>query len=85
MDRAEASTVPGSHVLVQRLDGIRPRELAELLVHVVRARTRIVTQPDAKVLDLERFLFVDLEKTKRHAPRRARVRRPVSNPIPPAT
>lgn len=50
-----------SHVLVECLDGIRTREFAELLVHVVRARTGIVTQPNAKVLDLQRFLLVDLE------------------------
>ena len=62
MNRPETSTVSSSHVLVQRLDGIRPRKLAELLVHVVRARTRIVTQPDTKVLDFQRFLFMDLEK-----------------------
>lgn len=60
VNRPETSTVSRSHVLVQRLDGIRTRELAELLVHVVRARTGIVAQPDAKVFDFQRFLLVDL-------------------------
>ena len=69
MNRPEARTVSGSHVLVQRLDSARTRELAELLVHVVRARTGIVTQPDANVLDFQWLLFVDLEtkKTTREA------------------
>ena len=37
VNRPETSTVSGSHILVQRLDSVRARELAELLVHVVRA------------------------------------------------
>ena len=64
VNRPETSTVSSCHVLVQRLDGIRTRQLAEFLVHVVRARTGIVTQPDAKVLDFQRFLLVDLEIKK---------------------
>jgi hypothetical protein len=40
------------HVLIKRLDGIRARELTELLVHVVRARTRVVANPYTKVLNL---------------------------------
>jgi hypothetical protein len=60
MDRAEAGTVPGSHVLVEALDSIGTRELTEFLVHVMCTGTRVVTEPDAKVLDLQRLLLVDL-------------------------
>ena len=60
VDGPEASTVAGSHVLVERLDGVRTAELTELLVHVVRSGTRVVTEPDAEVLDLQRLLLVDL-------------------------
>lgn len=56
----ETSTVTGSHVLVQSLDSIRTGELAELLVHVVGARARVVAQPDTEVLDLQRALLMDL-------------------------
>jgi len=52
VDRAEAGTVPGSHVLVEALDSVGTRELAEFLIHVMCAGTRVVTEPDAKILDL---------------------------------
>jgi hypothetical protein len=48
------------HILVQRLDSIGPRHLPVLLVHVVCARARIISDPDTEVLDLERTLLVDL-------------------------
>ena len=60
MDRPETSTVTGSHVLVQRLDGVRTAKLTELLVHVVGTRARVVAEPNAEVLDLQRLLLVDL-------------------------
>ena len=60
MDRAEAGTVPGSHVLVEALDSIGARKLTEFLVHVMCTGTGVVTEPDAKVLDLQRLLLVDL-------------------------
>ena len=59
VDRPEASAVAGSHVLVERLDGVRTAELTELLVHVVGTATRVVTDPDTEVLDLQRALLVD--------------------------
>ena len=68
MDRPEAGTVAGSHVLVEGLDGVRTSELAELLVHVVGSRTRVITKPDAEVLNLQRLLLVNLEG---HVPRTA--------------
>ena len=35
MDRPEARTVAGSHVLVERVDSLCPGHLAVLFVHVV--------------------------------------------------
>lgn len=58
--RPEAGSVPGRHVLVEGVDRVGPRELPELLVHVVGPRPRVVAEPDPKVLDLERLLLVDL-------------------------
>lgn len=65
MDRPEAGAVASGHILVEGLDGISTREFTELLVHVVCARTRVVTEPDAEVLRLQRLLLVDLEKARR--------------------
>lgn len=60
VDRPEAGTVAGSHVGVESLDGIGPRHLSVLLVHVVGARSRVVADPDAEVLDLLGVLLVQL-------------------------
>ena len=65
MDRAEAGAMPGRHILVKALHGIGTGEITELLVHVVRSRTRVVSQPDAEVLDLQRLLFMDLSGEER--------------------
>jgi len=50
----------GGHILVEALDSIGTRELTEFLVHVMCAGTRVITEPDAKVLDLHGLLLVDL-------------------------
>lgn len=47
-----ASSVPGSHVAVALSDGATDAEVTVLAVHVVYTRAGLVTQPDAKVLDL---------------------------------
>lgn len=60
MDRAEPSTMPSSHILIQALDSISTAQITVLLVHVVRSRTRIVSEPDTEVLDLQRLLLVNL-------------------------
>jgi hypothetical protein len=57
--------VASCHVLIKGLYCIRPSELTELLVHVVRAGARVVTDPYTKVLHLHWFLFVDLIKHKK--------------------
>ena len=83
MDRTEAGTVPGSHVLVQALDGVCPRELTEFLVHVMCAGPGVVTEPDTEVLDLQRFLLVDLgHKRAKH---RTECQRMYCQSRPPAT
>ena len=63
MDRPETSPVPRRHILVQTPDRIRTRELTELLVHVVGTGTRVVTDPDTEVLDLQGLLLVNLKET----------------------
>ena len=42
---------------------VRTYKLTELLVHIVGTATRVVTDPDTEVLDLQRALLVDDVKT----------------------
>lgn len=60
VDRGETSTVAGSHVLVERLGGLSAGKSAELLVHVVSTGSRVVSEPNGEVLDLQGLLLVDL-------------------------
>ena len=60
VDRPEAGTVTGGHVLVEGLDGGDTGHLTVLTVHVVGTGARVVADPDADVLDLEGVLLVDL-------------------------
>jgi hypothetical protein len=50
----------GGHVLIESLDSISTGELTILLVHVMCPGARVIADPDAKVLDFERFLLRDL-------------------------
>ena len=52
--------MPGCHILIERLYGFRAGHLSVLLVHVVSARTGIISNPDAEVLDLHGPLLVNL-------------------------
>lgn len=61
-DSPETGTVTGGHVLVHGDDGVAAGHFTVLLVHVVSAGARVVTEPDAEVLDLERVLLVDLKE-----------------------
>ena len=63
VDGSETSTVAGSHVLVEGVDGISTGHFPVLLVHVVGAGARVVADPDTEVLDLEWSLLVDLIPT----------------------
>lgn len=58
VDRPETGTMPGSHVLVKAFDCISTGEVAELLVHVVCSRSRVVAEPNTEVLDLQRFCLM---------------------------
>jgi len=60
VNRSKSSSVSGSHVGIKRIDGRRSAQLAVLLVHVVGAASRIISDPHAKVLDLLRAFLVDL-------------------------
>ena len=59
MNTPESRTMAGSHILVQGLHRLRPAHLSVLLVHVVCAGSRVIPNPDAEVLNLERSLLVD--------------------------
>jgi hypothetical protein len=61
VDGPEASTVAGSHVGVESLDGVSPGQLTVLLVHVVSAGARVVADPETEVLDLQGVLLGDLK------------------------
>ena len=60
LNRSETSTVTSSHVLVTGLDSFSTAHSTVFLVHVVGTGTRIVTDPDTKVLDLLRTLLGNL-------------------------
>jgi hypothetical protein len=60
VDRPEARSVTGSHILVKGVDSISSGKLTVLLVHVVGAGARVVSDPDTKVLDLLGTLLGDL-------------------------
>ena len=61
MDRTEAGTVAGGHVLVEGIDGLAAGHLAVLLVHVVGTGARVVADPDTEVLDLLGVLLMNLQ------------------------
>lgn len=60
VDGSETRSVAGGHVGVHGLDSSAAGHLTVLLVHVVGAGARVVTDPDTEVLDLERVLLGDL-------------------------
>lgn len=60
VDGSETSTVTGGHVLVHVLNGLSTAHSTELLVHVVGTGARVVSEPDAEVLDLHWLLLGNL-------------------------
>ena len=60
LDGVGPGPVPGSHVPVALGDGSGDGEVPVLTVHVVGAGPGVVSQPDAKVLDLKWLPFPDL-------------------------
>jgi len=55
-----SGSVPGAHVTVTLSHRAGGRQIAVLAVHVVGTRARVVSEPDAQVLDGSRPLLVDL-------------------------
>lgn len=55
-----AGTMTSAHVTIALCDGTTNGQITVLAVHVVCARTRIVAQPDAEILDLDwrRFIYL---------------------------
>jgi len=62
VNRSESSTVTGCHVLVQGLNGSGSGKFPILLVHVVGAGARVISDPDTEILHLKRPLLNNLVK-----------------------
>lgn len=60
VNRPESGSMAGSHILVEAVHGIGSGQLAVLLVHVVGAGARVISDPDTEVLDLLGALLEDL-------------------------
>lgn len=60
VDRPEPGSMPGGHILVESLDGVGAGQFTVFFVHVVGATTRVITDPDAEVLNFQGSLLVDL-------------------------
>ena len=61
LDGPGAGAVPSGHFVVELRDGARQFHVSELAVHVVRARARRITQPNAVILDRAHVLFEELD------------------------
>lgn len=55
-----SSTVTSSHIAIALSYSSANRQVTVFAVHVMRTWTRIITQPNAEVLDFRRCCFVDL-------------------------
>merc|ERR1712105_12503 len=55
-----SGTMTGSHITVALSNSSRHCQVTGFTVHVVGSGPRIITQPDAKVLNLQWGLFMDL-------------------------
>jgi hypothetical protein len=60
LDTGLASTMTSSQVTIHLLHSSNQSRVPELLVHIVGSRTRVVSHPDAKVLDDSRVLLKHL-------------------------
>jgi len=60
LDVSETRSMASSHILVESIDSGDTGQFTVLLVHVVGAGARVVTDPDAEVLDFLGALLVDL-------------------------
>jgi len=60
LDRGGSGSVPGAHVAVALSHRPGGRQVAVFAVHVVSTGARVVSEPDAEVLNGGRLLLVDL-------------------------
>ena len=56
-----ASAMTGSHITIALCNSSRDSHIPVLTVHVVSTRTRVITKPDTKVLDLQWALVMNLK------------------------
>lgn len=61
LDGVSSGAMTSSHVAVALRHSSAHGQVSVLSVHVVSTGTRVVSQPDAKVLDLDRRLLCDLK------------------------
>lgn len=59
LDGMRARPMSGAHIPVALCHCSAHRQITVLTIHVVRTWSRVITQPDAKVLDFDRWAFVD--------------------------
>lgn len=55
-----ASAMTGSHITIALCNSSRDSQVSVLTVHVVSTRARVITKPDAKVLNLQWALVMNL-------------------------
>ena len=61
----ESSTMSSSHILIQRLNCQSAGYITVFLVHIVCPGTRIITKPNAIILDSQRSFFRNLAPLER--------------------
>lgn len=61
VNASESRSVTSGHILIHGVDSVCSAHFTVLLVHVVCARTRVVSNPYAKVLHLLWVLLVNLQ------------------------
>ena len=60
LNSVSTSAMTGSHITIALCNSSRDSQISVLTVHVVGTRTRIITKPDTKVLDLQWASVMDL-------------------------
>lgn len=74
LDRSRSGTMTSSHFTIELCDCTFLGQIAILFVHIVSTRSRIIADPDAVVLNSERFSRVELKGAKINKPRSKRIR-----------
>ena len=60
LDGMGTSTMTSTHIAIALCHGITDSQITVFTVHVVSAGTRVITQPDAEIFDLNGRCLVDL-------------------------